>query len=136
MSCALIDIDFFKQFNDTYGHVSGDNCLIRIASHAATIAEHHRCFLARFGGEEFVVLMPRASLEAALVICREIMDAIHQLSIAHTHSLVEPIVTVSIGLTTQTANAEADSVKMLEQADRALYHAKQAGRNRIEVFAP
>lgn len=131
--CALlmIDIDFFKQYNDSLGHVAGDACLIRVAS-ALSSQLRARDLVARYGGEEFVVVLMDASAETAVEAAMRMTSVIERLNIPHSLSPYARI-TVSVGIATQTPRSPLDPVTLLEEADRALYMAKNNGRDRVEI---
>jgi diguanylate cyclase (GGDEF)-like protein len=131
--CAvlMIDIDFFKQYNDSLGHIAGDACLVKVAS-VLSSQLLARDSVARYGGEEFVVVLMDASAEAAVEAAKRMTGAIERLNIPHPLSPYERI-TVSIGIATQTSETSMDPVFMLEESDRALYMAKKNGRDRVEV---
>jgi diguanylate cyclase (GGDEF)-like protein len=130
-SLLMIDIDFFKQYNDSFGHVAGDACLVRVAS--ALSSQLRACDLvARYGGEEFVVVLMDASAERAFEAGKRMASVIERLDIRHSCSPYERI-TVSIGIATQTLSTPMDPLVLLEDADQALYLAKSRGRNRVEV---
>lgn len=133
MACAIVDIDFFKQYNDSYGHITGDQCLKLVANTINEIAGQTGGFPARFGGEEFIILWSDKNENAASQICKDIVVAIEDLYIPHESSTISPYVTVSIGLSTVEAETQ-DRMKLLEQADKALYRAKHQGRNQIQIY--
>ena len=134
VSMLLIDVDEFKRYNDHFGHTAGDDCLraVAYAMQAAVSAPH---MLARYGGEEFVVLMAGADADAALLMAQQLRERISQLKRAHVPSAQHALVTVSIGIATQSAGATADIGDLIARADRAMYRAKHGGRDRIEVSA-
>ena len=126
----MVDVDFFKAFNDRYGHVTGDDCLRRVA---AMLRASLRCTsdqVARFGGEEFVVVLPQTSEENARIMAERMRLAVCDLRIPHAGS-PERVVTISAGVS--GASAPAMAAEMLSGADRALYRAKSLGRNRVEI---
>ncbi|WP_313629915.1 bifunctional diguanylate cyclase/phosphodiesterase [Pseudomonas sp.] len=128
----LIDIDHFKGFNDHYGHLIGDECLKTVAT-ALGSCFISPCAVARFGGEEFIAVLPDTSHDEARRIARHVLQTIRELNIAHlgrTDSTA--IITVSIGLAHSASSELTDSSSLLDQADKALYRAKRAGRNRLE----
>ena len=135
ISLVALDIDFFKQFNDGYGHVKGDECLQQIARALKSIARRPRDLAARFGGEEFIVLLPDTSADAAMEIARACAPAIRDLHIPHAGSSVGDEVTASLGVGTTQVKPDAQAIAFLESVDHALYAAKAAGRNCIEVVA-
>jgi diguanylate cyclase (GGDEF)-like protein len=131
--CALlmIDIDFFKQYNDSLGHIAGDACLVKVASVLGSQLRA-RDSVARYGGEEFVVVLMDANAEAAVDAAKRMAGAIERLHIPHPLSPYERL-TVSIGIAMQAADTPMDPVTLLEESDRALYMAKKNGRDRVEV---
>lgn len=128
LSILLLDVDYFKQYNDLYGHLAGDACLQKIALAIKQILRREADFVARFGGEEFVVLLPMTDAEGAEVIARTILQKISVLAISHVGSPYE-IVSLSIGAACSRAGLSVDRSLLLEMADRALYQAKKRGRN-------
>jgi diguanylate cyclase (GGDEF)-like protein len=133
LSLLMIDIDFFKQYNDHYGHVRGDDCLKRVAQTLSVGAKRPRDFIARYGGEEFVLVLPETDEKGAehvAVLCR---DALSKAGIPHETSAVAPTVTVSIGAGTIVPSAEDRPVQFIEEVDKRLYQAKQGGRNSLVV---
>ncbi len=131
LSLALIDVDFFKRFNDGYGHQQGDECLRQVASTVAAALFRPGDLAARYGGEEFAVIMPGTLEHGANAVAERICDRIRQLALPHAHSDVAAHVTVSIGIATLTPAADADYPALVSAADAALYAAKHAGRNRV-----
>ena len=138
LAVLLIDIDHFKAFNDTYGHLKGDEALKQVADALATIMQRSTDFVARYGGEEFAVIMSTDSAWQALRKANEILDAVENLNIPHDHSDTDPYLTVSIGgyFEVPTANAEVSGTiqQLLNKADMGLYRAKNDGRNCIRFF--
>jgi diguanylate cyclase (GGDEF)-like protein len=132
LSLVLIDIDFFKRFNDTYGHQAGDVCLQQVAMSLKTCVSRAYDLVARYGGEEFVCLMPETPLQGAEKIMRSLQNAVTALMIPHTATEVltdsRQIVTISLGLASITPHQESNPEVLLLAADRMLYAAKQAGR--------
>ena len=129
LSVMMIDIDFFKQYNDHYGHVGGDDCLKRVANALRSGATRPRDFLARFGGEEFVIVLPETDEKGAAQVAARCREALAEERIPHERSTVAPTVTVSIGVGTIVPSAEDSAVSFVEEVDRRLYRAKQRGRN-------
>ncbi|MBP8223506.1 MAG: GGDEF domain-containing protein, partial [Aeromonas sp.] len=123
----LLDVDFFKRFNDHYGHLQGDNCLIAVADCLREAVRQPADVVARYGGEEFVILLPGADALLAADIARRIAAALAARAIPHAQSEVSPNVTVSQGIALWR---EDESVAdMLARADEALYRVKETGRN-------
>jgi diguanylate cyclase (GGDEF)-like protein len=131
LSLLFIDLDFFKQYNDTYGHAGGDQCLIRIAQILQNHAKRSIDMAARFGGEEFAIILPETDEVNALKIAEEIRADTECLQIPHSSSSVADHVTLSIGVATLIP-AQPDNERLLcLSADEALYQAKRRGRNRV-----
>ncbi|WP_448269538.1 diguanylate cyclase domain-containing protein [Nostoc sp. DSM 114159] len=130
VSLLLCDIDYFKQYNDTYGHATGDDCLRFIAQAFKQSVKRSRDLAARYGGEEFVVILPNTPSNGAFHVAQEIHKAIQQLNIPHAASPVKHHVTLSIGIATVIPTPNMAPLDLIEAADRALYQAKANGRNR------
>ena len=131
LSLVMLDIDYFKQYNDHYGHLEGDLCLKRVAHVLGAAATRARDFVARFGGEEFVLVLPETDERAALKVaerCRELM-ALEQ--IPHARSGIGPVLTVSLGVGTTIPSDGDEPLPFIEAVDKRLYQAKQQGRNRM-----
>ena len=133
LSLLLFDIDFFKQYNDLYGHVRGDKALIEIAQTLSLALDGPRDVVARFGGEEFVVLLPQADASVALKVAERCQRLIQKQAITHVQSPLGQRVTVSIGVGTVTPGAHMKPSSFIEAVDQQLYAAKKNGRNRIET---
>lgn len=131
LSLILLDIDYFKQYNDHYGHIHGDECLKQVARILSTAATRPRDFLARFGGEEFVLVLPETDTESARKIAERCKDFIAQARIPHIKSFIGNTLTVSLGVATMTPGRADESVAFIREVDRRLYQAKQHGRNSI-----
>lgn len=128
------DIDYFKQYNDTYGHQGGDNCLAHVAQTLKACLKRPGDLVARYGGEEFALILPQTNSTQALTICNNIQAALLTLAIEHTGSKVSPNVTLSLGVaSTEPAVTGISREVLLSHADRALYEAKKAGRNRFHI---
>jgi diguanylate cyclase (GGDEF)-like protein len=132
LSLVSFDIDQFKSFNDTYGHVAGDRCLARVAAAAQDCALRGSDILARLGGEEFALLLPISPAAGARTVAERVRAAVIALAIPHAASWVAPHVTVSVGTATVVPDTGSERTRLLELADAALYRAKAGGRNRIE----
>jgi diguanylate cyclase (GGDEF)-like protein/PAS domain S-box-containing protein len=130
LSLLMIDADLFKSFNDTYGHMQGDDCLKMIADAAAEVVRRPGDLVARFGGEEFTVILPNTERDGALAIAEQISSAIRARGIRHQGNPLG-IVTVSVGCATMFPALGWNEVNLIEMADAALYRAKGAGRNRV-----
>ena len=136
LSLMYIDIDYFKQYNDTYGHEGGDLCLIRVAQLLRGHALRSSDMASRFGGEEFSLILPETSAENANTVAAAILRDLDDLNIAHVGSRVADRLTVSIGIATMIPDRLEGDAELRKAADRALYKAKQSGRNRVVVAAP
>lgn len=131
LSLLFVDLDFFKQYNDTYGHEVGDKCLIQIAKILHNHTQRSNDMAARFGGEEFAVILPETSEDDALKIAETILADLESLQIPHAGSEVAKHVTLSVGVATMIPN-QPDSEDFLRlSADRALYQAKRTGRKQV-----
>jgi diguanylate cyclase (GGDEF)-like protein len=130
LSLIMIDIDHFKAYNDTYGHLAGDECLKLVARALAGSLERGADFIARYGGEEFVCILPDTDAKGAPVIAGELRRAVESLHIPYHASPVAPWVTVSLGVASAIPTAALSEDMLIALADRMLYRAKTAGRNR------
>ncbi len=126
----MIDVDFFKNYNDQYGHLAGDACLQAIAKAAAGKMVRAVDLLARYGGEEFVVVLPNTAAAGAHKVALSICEAVSELNIPHSTSSIADHVTVSIGVVSVLPDRQSESSEAVAAADAALYCAKQQGRNR------
>lgn len=133
LSVILMDVDHFKQFNDTYGHGLGDDCLKRVARAAADTIKRPADLVARYGGEEFVVLLPETDLEGAKFAAEAVRTAISNLKIPHTGSSAADHVTVSLGVAQGAPSDGGEQSTVVEAADKQLYKAKKDGRNRFKA---
>ncbi|KXF79712.1 diguanylate cyclase [Enterovibrio coralii] len=130
LSLIIIDIDYFKKFNDTYGHVAGDECLKRVASIIETQCRRMADVAARYGGEEFVILLPDTDSEGAVIVSEQLQQDIARAQIFHENSEVDIFLTLSLGVITyQNADELISGEKLLSLADEHLYTAKKQGRN-------
>lgn len=135
LSLIMIDIDHFKQFNDRYGHLAGDDCIKRVASTLSCSATRAADFVARYGGEEFACILPGMTAEAVTSFAEKIRASVEELAIPHDSSAIADHVTVSLGTATVSPAEVTDGrppATLVESADQALYQAKAAGRNRVE----
>ena len=130
LSIILVDVDFFKLFNDTYGHQAGDECLKQIARTINASIKRPTDLVARYGGEEFVIILPDTISDGALTVAEFVRSQIAALKIPHKASLVSDVVTVSLGVWTYHGDPVEGQI-MLAKADQALYSAKHNGRNRV-----
>jgi len=130
LSVLMIDIDFFKNYNDTYGHNEGDICLIAVAETILKCAERDEDFVARFGGEEFVVVLPHTDEAGARFTADKVLEKMAEKHIPHGNSGVADYVTVSIGVTTIKVKHTHNGLDYIKYADEALYKSKRNGRNK------
>ncbi|WP_026889856.1 diguanylate cyclase domain-containing protein [Clostridium beijerinckii] len=133
ISLIMADIDFFKGYNDNYGHLKGDECLIEVAKTIAASVKRPLDFAARYGGEEFAAILPETDIEGAKVIAEVIRKNVEGLKIVHEHSKASPYVTLSLGIATIQPNLESSYDELIESADKALYRAKSNGRNIVST---
>lgn len=136
LSLVMIDVDYFKNFNDAYGHPAGDKALMAVvqALQAALLRSTDK--LARYGGEEFVVILPDCTEHKALAIAEQLRAAVLALKLPHRKSNISDQVTVSLGVSTLDAGQTSSAAGLLEAADLALYAAKGNGRNCVQYVAP
>ena len=130
LALLLIDIDFFKKYNDGYGHQGGDDCLQKVARALADRLRRPSDMVARYGGEEFTVVLPNTDLDGAMVIAEELRLAVEKLALKHEFSDVTDIVSISLGAAGIPPQCGDDSASLIALADGALYDAKEEGRNR------
>ena len=133
ISFMMMDIDHFKQYNDTYGHQAGDECLKKVGRVFKCFARRPGDLSARYGGEEFAVLLADTELIDASIVATQILQAIQTLNIPHKNSSASNIVTVSVGLAVMVPQPHLEPSQLVASADRALYCAKNGGRNRVAV---
>lgn len=131
LALILCDIDHFKQFNDAYGHLAGDDCLQQVATVLHRCVNRPNDLVARFGGEEFAAVLPQTSLEGAIRVAERMQAEVTQLHIPHVDSSVSAAVTLSIGIGCLIPTPQTAASELIRLSDRHLYLAKQLGRNRI-----
>jgi len=130
LSVMMIDIDFFKRYNDTYGHTMGDNCLKAVASALSQCLTRADDFVARYGGEEFVIILPNTNETGARSIANKLLETIQELGIPHGKSKASNYVTISIGVTSGIVNHLQSGEDYIQKADEMLYESKRNGRNK------
>lgn len=135
LSLLMIDIDSFKPYNDHYGHQQGDDTLIKVAHALAAMLQRPADLIARYGGEEFAVILPEMTPDHSQALAERMRERIAALGIPHAKAELTGYVTVSIGLATHALAHPSDIAVLLGEADRALYMAKGAGRNRVVRFS-
>lgn len=134
ISLIMADIDLFKAFNDHYGHLAGDECLIKVAQALQQAVKRPGDLVARYGGEEFIIVLPGTDQAGALVVAEELRQAVADLNIRHAYSRVSDRITVSLGVATRIPKAVDKKEKLVACADQAMYRAKQENRNRVCVY--
>ena len=131
----MIDVDYFKRYNDRYGHLAGDECLKSIARALQTSVRRTSDTCCRYGGEEFACLLPFTDQAGAVLCAENIINEVKGLNIEHKSSDISSLVTVSIGIAVITPTTDIQLEQLVKEADEALYTSKQNGRNRFTVFA-
>lgn len=131
LGLLMIDVDYFKAYNDGYGHQAGDTCLQAVAQAAGACKLRANDLLARYGGEELILVLPNTDANGAAQVAHDICEAVAELGIAHSGSLCAPCVTVSIGAAAMVPSRSGDRAQLINAADQALYRAKDQGRNRV-----
>ncbi|MBW4622947.1 MAG: diguanylate cyclase [Cyanosarcina radialis HA8281-LM2] len=136
LSLLLLDVDYFKLYNDRYGHQLGDECLISVARAIQATLLHRHDLLARYGGEEFAIILPHTPIEGAKIVAQKIIAEIDRLQIPHATSPISDRVTISIGISCIVPQLDISGKTPIAVADKALYRAKQEGRDRFCVYEP
>ncbi|CAG0978443.1 Phytochrome-like protein cph2 [Methylophilaceae bacterium] len=131
LSLIMLDIDYFKQYNDRYGHIQGDDCLKRVARVLSSAATRSRDFFARFGGEEFVLVLPETDEQSARKVAERCRKLLFKEQIPHENSPASHVLTVSLGVGTMVPTRKDEPMAFIDEVDRRLYQAKQKGRNTI-----
>nr|WP_129587044.1 PleD family two-component system response regulator [Pseudomonas frederiksbergensis] len=131
LSLILVDVDFFKRYNDQYGHQAGDSCLKSVAQALSEMVRRPYDLVARYGGEEFACVLPNTGISGAVEIAEKMQERIRALGIEHSASDVDRVVTISLGVATLTPSGDLEFQALIEAADKQLYEAKKAGRARV-----
>lgn len=134
LSIVMADVDYFKAYNDNYGHIIGDDCLINVARTLQKQSKRNTDLVARYGGEEFCVVLPDTSLSSALLLAEKMRAAVETLNIPHAAGKAGARVTLSLGVASASPMPGFRVETLLNQADKALYQAKQKGRNQVQNF--
>ena len=133
IALLMIDIDFFKLYNDNYGHAQGDECLKHVAKTLNNCVHRSHDFVARYGGEEFACILPDTDLKGAVTVADSVLNAIRECKISHEYSTVANIVTVSIGCFCMIPTSKDKSSELIIKADQLLYESKESGRNKVTI---
>ena len=133
LAIAMIDVDWFKKYNDHYGHQGGDDCLRQVANVLSNVAKRDSDFVARYGGEEFAIILPMTQAENALELSKNICLALSNLELPHALSDFGHV-TLSVGVAVGCPKQNTTPHNLLINADKALYTAKEKGRNRAVLF--
>lgn len=133
LSLIMLDVDFFKAFNDTYGHLEGDRCLQQVAQAIRKTLKRSTDLVTRYGGEEFAVILPDTDLAGASAVAEEIREQVEALAIPHNRSLCGNCVTISLGVASVVPDQSASPIALLTLTDEALYQAKRQGRNQVQT---
>ena len=131
LSLILLDVDYFKRFNDQYGHQAGDDALRMVSAALKSCLRRPADLVARYGGEEFGCVLPETSFEDAQLIANELERKVRELAVPHASSSVDSVITISVGLATRLGHADGDVKDLVGLADRMLYKAKNTGRGRV-----
>jgi diguanylate cyclase (GGDEF)-like protein len=136
ISLLLMDIDYFKKFNDHYGHAVGDDCLRHVAQTIAKVIKRPGDLVARYGGEEFAVILPNTNEPGAYAVAEAMRFAVDHLKLPHAASIGTDHVTISLGLTSEIPDRQGNLQDLVNRADEALYRAKSSGRNQVQIEPP
>ncbi|MEG4506360.1 diguanylate cyclase [Microcoleus sp. F6_B4] len=135
LSLIMLDVDYFKRYNDCYGHLAGDTCLVKVAKAAAAAVKRSADLFVRYGGEEFAAILPNTDAAGAIAVAESMRQAIRDLAIPHEQSDVSAIVTASMGIASMVPSSDKSPDELIALADRALYDAKRQGRDRCASSA-
>jgi diguanylate cyclase (GGDEF)-like protein len=133
LSLIMIDADFFKAYNDAYGHQHGDNCLIRLANILRSALKRPGDIVARYGGEEFIIVLPETDAQGVAELAEVIRARVEAIEFTPEDSLTDKAVTISLGVVTDYPTRGFSSTALISAADEALYQAKEEGRNRVVI---
>lgn len=134
LAVLMIDIDFFKPYNDNYGHGQGDETLRKVAKALEKTIKRASDFVARYGGEEFVILLKDIKKDGVEAVANNLLNAIRELKITHEFSKIENYVTISIGASFYNSNSDVTKLELLLKADETLYNVKNSGRNNFAIL--
>ena len=133
LSLLIADVDYFKNYNDTYGHLAGDVCLKNIATLFRQHFQRASDLIARYGGEEFCVILPNIDSDAAKILSENFLELVRNANFPHDASTIADRVTISIGIATCSVHPDCDAELLIKSADNALYVAKKSGRDRVKL---
>jgi diguanylate cyclase (GGDEF)-like protein len=136
VALVMIDIDFFKDYNDTFGHQRGDECLKQVAAVLSTVLHRPSDFIGRYGGEEFAAVLAETDVRGAAVVAETLRSRIQELLLVHQGFTTPQRVTISLGVAAAVPRGSAQATQLVAAADAALYAAKHGGRNRVVVAPP
>jgi diguanylate cyclase (GGDEF)-like protein len=136
LALILCDIDYFKNYNDFYGHQAGDACLRKVAQAIHDCLKRPADLVTRYGGEEFAIILPNTSPEGAVYVAQLIQTTIQELAIPHEHSQVSSCITLSLGISSQIPDGDHDAYALIAATDKALYIAKSKGRHTFHLSMP
>lgn len=134
LAVLMIDIDFFKPYNDNYGHGQGDETLRKVAKALEKTIKRASDFVARYGGEEFVILLKDINKDGVEAVANNLLNAVRELKITHEFSKIENYVTISIGASFYNSNSDITKLELLLKADETLYNVKNSGRNNFAIL--
>ena len=134
ISLLLLDVDYFKKYNDSYGHLAGDDCLKQVADALTNSLRRPDDIVARYGGEEFGILLPKCFYDGAIRVAGDVFDCIRGLKIPHNGSEIENFVTISMGVSSLIPHEQMQAASLIDMADLALYRAKDSGRNQFCLY--
>ncbi|MGJ0286739.1 GGDEF domain-containing response regulator [Aliarcobacter cryaerophilus] len=134
LAVLMIDIDFFKPYNDNYGHGQGDETLRKVAKALEKTIKRPTDFVARYGGEEFVILLKDINKDGVEAVANNLLNAVRELKITHEFSKIENYVTISIGASFYNSNSDITKLELLLKADETLYNVKNSGRNNFAIL--
>lgn len=134
LSLILCDIDYFKKYNDSYGHPAGDDCLKKVAQAIKKGAKRNTDLVFRYGGEEFVIILPNTNEQGAINVAKRLQKEVNRLKIPHQASLTDSYVTLSLGIATLMPHTNINPIELINQADQALYKSKEKGRNQFTSY--
>lgn len=136
LSLIICDVDNFKAYNDTYGHPAGDHCLRQVATAISNVVHRPADLVARYGGEEFALILPNTDIRGVTRVAKDVQKAVQHLKLSHNRSSISDQVTLSLGVASMIPHQNVSPGQLIESADRALYKAKNLGRNQIQVSLP